>query len=736
MLKNLNDRQLEAVTKTEGPMLILAGAGSGKTKVLTTKIAYLIDELGVDSGNILAITFTNKAAKEMKDRVQILLDRPVDSMWIGTFHSICVRILRRNAGKIGYDNNFTIYDRADQLTLLKEVYKEMELSDKVIKPSTAISKISKAKNEAVKPEEYTEIYGNDFLELKVEEIYSLYEEKKKDNNSFDFDDLIVKAIELLNKDEDTLKYYQNKFRYVFVDEYQDTNRTQYELVRLFSGQHGNICVVGDGDQSIYGWRGADINNILDFEKDFNGADLVLLEENYRSTSEILNAANKVIKKNSKRKDKNLWTSREGGKKPIYKEVSSEDGEARAIVEWIDHLVYNGENLSEMAILYRTNAQSRQFEEALVYAQIPYMVVGGLRFYDRKEIKDILAYLRIIVNPKDDISLKRIINEPKRGIGAASIEKLEQAAASEWISIMEFIEKEPDFLSGRAGKGVLEFKNIIDKSQDFLSENRLSDAVKKIIETSGMIDELKRENTIESKSRLENIESFISAIGSYESQNPGDGLDDYLASVSLMSDVDKTDESKGGVNLMTIHAAKGLEYKTIFLTGVEEGIFPSKFSMEEDNVEEERRLFYVAITRAKDNLYLTSTTLRRHFGSLMPSIKSRFIDELEDSIEFEEEILRNTYSGSDVKKQFDGFKTIDREKERNYLKYDIEARRKNLKRVSKDDFKMGDKVKHKIFGIGTIINVKDADNGSLELMISFEKKGLKKLRSDLAPIERL
>lgn len=736
MLSNLNNRQLEAVSNTEGPMLILAGAGSGKTRVLTTKIAYLIDELGVDSGSILAITFTNKAAQEMKERVQKLLNRPIDSMWIGTFHSIAVRILRINAEKIGYTNNFTIYDRDDQRSLLKEIYSEINLSDKVIKYSTAIANISKAKTEGVSPEDYWEVYGDDFMNRKIADIYELYEKKKKEYNSFDFDDLIIKAIELLNCDDDTLSYFQRKFKYVFVDEYQDTNKSQYEMVKLFSGYHENVCVVGDGDQSIYGWRGADISNILDFEEDFPGAKVVLLEENYRSTSGILDAANRVIKNNEQRKDKNLWTSRTGGQKPIYKEVNSEDGEARAVVEWIDHLVYNGEKLSEMAILYRTNAQSRQFEEALVHAQIPYVVVGGLKFYERKEIKDLLAYLRIIVNPMDDISLKRIINEPKRGIGAAGLGKLEDAALNNGMSIVQFIMKTGSeaILGGKAASGLLEFKKIISKSVELLDEKSLAEAVHEIVNLTGIPADLKNEGTVESRTRLENIESFVSSIASYQAENPDADLEDYLASVSLMSDVDKTDAEKSGINLMTIHAAKGLEYKTIFLTGVEEGLFPSKFSIDEDNVEEERRLFYVALTRAKDNLYLTSTTIRRSFGQIIPSKKSRFVEELGDSIEEVENILRNKYSGSVVENYKETSEDVNWDK--NYLKYDIESRRESFKKSTMEEYMMGEKVKHKKFGIGTIINVNKKDDNTSELMISFENMGIKKLRSDLAPLERV
>ncbi|MDO5689266.1 MAG: 3'-5' exonuclease [Tissierellia bacterium] len=732
MLSKLNNRQLEAVEYTEGPMLVLAGAGSGKTRVLTTKIAYLIEKLGVYSGNILAITFTNKAAKEMKQRVGALLGSTVDGMWIGTFHAISVRILRMGAEKIGYSKNFTIYDRDDQKSLLKEIYGEMQLKDADLKYSGVISAISDAKNKEVTPEEYWEVYGNDQWATRIGAIYQRYERKKAEYNAFDFDDLIIKAIELLKKDPQTLDYYQRKFKYIFVDEYQDTNRSQYELVQLLSGFHKNLCVVGDTDQSIYGWRGADIHNILDFERDYPGAKTVLLEENYRSTQSILDAANRVIRNNEERREKNLWTDNDKGERPWYKQMDAEDAEGRSVVEWIDHLVYHGQRLSDMAILYRANSQSRQFEEALVRGGIPYVVVGGLKFYDRKEIKDLLAYLRIVINPEDNISLKRIINEPRRGIGAASIDKLEREAEDLGLSIYPYIKAHRNQLpvTGKADKGVQSFIALIEAAEGKLEKFGLVEGVSKIVESTGIPQELRMDGSVESRSRLENIESFISSIGAYLQDHPDADLEDYLASVSLMADVDKTSDVKSGVQLMTVHAAKGLEFDVVFLTGLEEGLFPSKFALDEGRLEEERRLFYVAVTRARKKLYLTATSLRRVYGELIQSKPSRFIEELEDTIEPVFEAKKVDYSlQTDWKRGEPPVGDTGR-----YLKYSLQDRKENIKRVQKDAYKIGDKVKHKAFGIGVVLNLTSNDNGEEEIMISFEKKGIKKLRTDLAPIE--
>lgn len=729
MLKNLNDRQLEAVTNTQGPMLVLAGAGSGKTRVLTTRIAHLIKDKGVDSRSILAITFTNKAAGEMKERVAELLHKDVSSMWIGTFHSIGSRMLRRGAEKIGYRPNFTIYDRDDQKTLLKEIYKEMDMDDKVLKFNTALSLISKAKNEGVEPSSYWETYGSDALSLTLARVYQAYEDKKIDYNAMDFDDLITKAIELLQKDTETRTYYQNRFEYIFVDEYQDTNGAQYEMVRILSEKFKNICVVGDNDQSIYGWRGADISNILNFENDFKDARVVLLEENYRSTQNILNAANEVIANNPNRKDKSLWTSKGQGQLPSYREFPSENNEARGLVDKMRSLRDQGHGYSTMAVLYRTNAQSRVLEEELINGGIPYRVIGGLKFYDRKEIKDIMAYLRLIVNPRDDIAFRRIINEPKRGIGSVSLEKFERAARADKFSPGQYISlpHSTNKLSSKAKEGFEDFRSIIEKSREALEAKDLFFAVKDIIDLTGIKDSLEAEKTIEAKSRLENIDSYLSSIASFIETNPGSSLEDYLAQVSLYSDVDKTEEASG-VSLMTIHSAKGLEYPIVFVSGLEEGLFPSKYSIDEGNIEEERRLFYVALTRAEDLLYLSSAQARRVFGQIMVSKKSRFVEELKDTIEWKEEEKHSFMEGSKLS-------TNPRDKSQNwdldYMKYGIKERKESLDKAQAHSLKLGDKVRHKKFGEGTIITIEDK-----EVLISFEKAGLKKLRSDIAPLEKL
>ena len=724
MLENLNENQLKAVKNTEGPMLVLAGAGSGKTRVLTTRIAYLIKEKNVDYRNILAITFTNKAAQEMKDRVEGLLGIDTRSMWIGTFHSIGVRILRRGAEDLGYTSNFTIYDRADQKTLLKEVYKDLDLKSDHLPYNSALAAISGAKNKGLGPEDFGEFSAGTLREEAIERVYRLYEKKKLDYNAMDFDDLIMKSIEVLKTDEEARKYYQDRFEYIFVDEYQDTNTAQYEMVKILSEKHKNLCVVGDQDQSIYGWRGADIRNIIDFEKDFKDASLVILEENYRSRPSILNAANELIKNNSERKDKVLFSSREDGEKPAYKNFMSENEEARALAEKMKDLRSEGIAYSNMAVLYRTNGQSRVIEEEMVNYGIPYKVVGGLKFYDRKEIKDILAYLNLLVNPRDEISFTRVINEPKRGIGDKTLGTIQWEAEARGMSSLAYVMEDEPGLSARAKKGLEEFKDIIKKSKVILEEKDLFFAIKDIIGYTGLASALELEDTVEARSRLENIDSFLSSIASFVETNPDADLETYLASVSLMSDVDKTEEA-AGVSLMTIHGAKGLEFPVVFVTGLEEGLFPSKFSIDEGNVEEERRLFYVAITRAEDRLYLSSASSRRVFGKMMSTRESRFIEELKDTIDYKEE-EHSSYMTKTNTNPRDKSQNWDL----NYLNYGLEERKKSLD-DKKDSYKLGDKVEHKKFGVGTIINIEDK-----EILISFEGLGLKKLRSDIAPLKKL
>ena len=728
LLYRLNKEQKEAVLTNDVPLLILAGAGSGKTRVLTTKIAYLIKEALVSEYNILAFTFTNKAAKEMKERVGQLLDKNISHMWIGTFHSICSRILRRDIDALGYSRNFTIYDTADQKTLLKEVFKELNIDDKLYKPSSVLGKISDYKNRFVTPQEVIDKSPYP-REQMVGEAYRLYEQKKSNNNALDFDDLILFTIKLLKENDDIRAFYSKLFRYVFVDEYQDTNKAQYELIRLFTELHDRICVVGDSDQSIYSWRGADISNILDFEKDYKDAKVILLEQNYRSTQNILDAANKLIKNNEERKDKNLWTDNKKGADIIYKTLNDGKEEAATVLNWIFQMKGAGYSYKEMAILYRTNAQSRLFEEKLMYEGIPHRVVGGLKFYDRKEVKDIIAYLNVLDNTDDDLSFKRIINVPKRGIGNKTLEKLEDFAFNRGLSMYDAT-YETDLENEISKASLKKLRDACDLLTDLINLSEalsVTDFVTEVYERSGYDKMLKASKTIEDKTRIENIESLINAIAEYEKDDPDATLSDYLQSVSLLSDVDKTLEEEG-VSLMTIHAAKGLEYDVIFLTGMEEGLFPSKRTLEEDGLEEERRLCYVAITRAKERLYISSSRSRMTYGQITPAIRSRFIDEIYSLLKDETKDVKADldYNFSD----YTYLKEIRRE-----IKEEVKQKIKERNEAQSWDYRVGDKVRHKKFGEGMIVQIKDMDEGK-ELMISFDKKGLKRLSSLVAPLEKI
>ena len=729
---NLNDRQNEALLQTEGPLLILAGAGSGKTKVVTSKIAYLIDEKKVYPSKILAITFTNKAANEMKERVASLINVDVDAMWIGTFHSICVRVLRRNIEKIDYTSNFSIYDRDDQITVVKEAIKELDVNKDVYKPRGIIEVISKQKNEGVTPDEYINQNYSNLYDRNTGELYRIYERKLKENNALDFDDLILKTVELLEKDEEVRNYYQEKFEYIFVDEYQDTNTSQYKLIRLFCRKDPNLTVVGDNDQSIYKWRGADISNILNFEKDFKDAKVILLEQNYRSTSNILNVANEVIKNNPNRKDKKLWTNKSEGHNVEYKEFNHSFEEEKGVVEKILHLNYRGYNYKDMAILYRTNAQSRGFEERLVREKIPYKIVGGLRFYDRKEVKDVIAYLRAIQNPDDDVAITRIINVPKRGIGTSSVDKLSEYATRNNMSLYNVINtlEDNEELNLRARKNIKEFSNLINLLINKKEELSISELISRVLYESKYIDELEKENTIEAKTRIENIKEFGSTAISFEKDNEDGTLEDFLSGVSLLSDVDKTSDAENGVKLMTIHAAKGLEFKIVFLVGMEEGLFPSGMSMDSDEeIEEERRLCYVAVTRAEERLFISSAKNRTLYGKTNPTLRSRFIDEMNNTIEIEE------VEDSKIKRSKNLVEVKD------FINYNPKNTIQNTKKVSTEikkeksslDVSIGDTVKHKKWGEGMIV-AKNAKGDDFEIVVSFDGKGLKKLMLSFAPIE--
>ena len=728
--EGLNDKQKQAVLHKNGPLLVLAGAGSGKTRVLTTSIANLIKNENVDSRNILAITFTNKAANEMKDRVSNLLGMDVSNLWIGTFHSICARILRMNIEKIGYTSNFTIYDTNDQKTLIKDIINELGYKDR-ISPRSAQNLISSLKNKSISPKEFLIIDGYYQNKNEYYEIYKLYEKRKFEYNALDFDDLIEKVLDLFAKDKETLKYYQYKFSYVYVDEYQDTNKSQYELIKYFAGYHNNVVVVGDADQSIYSFRGANINNILNFEKDFEDAKLIKLEQNYRSTSNILNTANSLIVNNINRKDKKLWTDNDNGDEVIYKSNSVESEESKFVVDEIKSLQNQGYGLEDIAILYRTNAQSRSFEESLMKNLIDYKVVGGLKFYDRKEIKDLISYLKIIVNPKDDLALKRIINEPKRGIGNKSIEQMEKIAADNEISILDLI-RNPLYdylLSDRLKKLAKKFYTPLSDIFENVENYKITDLINETLEKSGYLKALESSYSVEDRSRIDNINEFISAASEYEENNPEDTIYDYLENLSLISDLEKTEDSDQSVYLMTMHAAKGLEFPVVFVVGMDEGLFPGKRSIDEGNIEEERRLFYVGITRAREKLYLTSSQVRRAYGKPIYYKPSRFIDEIRENISE----LENSSIGQFTSKSFERASNEDymREKTRQSV---LDTK---LKERKKDDesYKIGDKIMHSKWGQGMIVQIKENEDGN-ELVVAFEKKGLKKLNQDYAPITKV
>lgn len=729
LLRNLNNEQKEAVITTNGAILILAGAGSGKTTVLTRKIAYLIENKLASEFDILAFTFTNKAANEMKDRVARLLEKNVEHMWIGTFHSICSRILRRNIEKIGYKQNFTIYDTQDSKQLIKQIMKDLKIDEKFLSASEVIYVISDSKNKFIKP---NELHEKAFYEKQrnIAQIYDEYEKRKKANNALDFDDLILKTISLLKKDDETLSFYSNKFKYVFVDEYQDTNKSQYELIKLFTKVHRNICVVGDSDQSIYSWRGADITNILNFEKDFKNAKVVLLEQNYRSTTKILDAANALIKNNIERKEKNLWTDNSVGEKPVYRNSSSEYEEASDIVLKIQQMQHKGYDLSEMAILYRTNAQSRILEEKLMENHISHKIVGGLKFYDRREVKDILAYLQFIANPDDNLSLRRIINFPKRGIGDTTLNNLEFFANQTNQSIFDaiFDDAISNELSKSTVKKLRDFGNEMLVFINLIDDYLITDLVEEIYEKSGYAKMLKSSKKVEDASRIENIAQLITAVAEFEKTHEGSTVYDYLQNVNLLSDVDKTDESSG-ISLMTIHSAKGLEYDVVFLVGMEDGLFPSLRTMEEGGLEEERRLCYVAITRAKEKLFISSSSTRTMYGRSSYTKRSRFIDEIIDYLDEEKPKFetRQIVSFADI---FDSF-----EMKRERIRKEIQDKKKRFEDSLNLNFNIGDTVMHKKFGKGMVISINAKSDGD-ELLVNFDTAGLKKLNAKLAKLKKI
>lgn len=665
MLENLNKQQLEAVQYINGPLLVLAGAGSGKTRVLTTRIAYLVNEKNINPNNILAITFTNKAANEMKERINNMLGYTY-GMQISTFHSFGLRIIKENYEALEYQKNFTILDSDDTLTLIKKIMKDLNIDVKAYNPKAIKNSISGAKNELLDAKGYAKYALSDFDE-KVNKVFEHYEKTLKTNNSLDFDDLLFLPIKLFKDNPDILEKYQDQFKYILIDEYQDTNKAQYILVKMISAKYQNICVVGDDAQSIYAFRGSDYKNILNFEKDYPNAKVVLLEQNYRSTKQILDCANDVIKNNKSGKLKNLWTKSEKGELPIYHTAYDEKDEARYVVNEIEKKIKNKEPLSEIAVLYRTNAESRNIEEFLRLKNIPYRVIGSFYFYNRKEIKDLIAYLKIIYNSNDDVSINRIINVPKRGIGLKTISDLNKKAYLENESIYNVID------SGKP----LEFKKLIDSIKEKQENLSLTELVDLILNESGMMDELKSEKSLEADIRIENLEEFKTITKHYEEQTGIASLEDFLAQISLVSDVEEYKNNSEVVSLMTVHSAKGLEFNTVFIIGLEEGLFPHRNSlMSVDEIEEERRLCYVAITRAKTNLYLLNASKRTIFGETGVNLVSRFINEIS------EEHLNIDNPKVNISKPFIKEDNIDEA-----LEYNI-----------------GDKIKHDKYGVGVVVQV--------------------------------
>ena len=633
ILKGLNDKQYEAVINTEGPCLVIAGAGSGKTKVLTHKVAYLIQEKNVAPWNILAITFTNKAANEMKERVAKLVGEQAKDIWMGTFHSICVKILRSHIDKIGFNTSFIIFDTSDQRTMIKRCLKEMNIDDKMFSEKSVQAEISNAKNEMLEPDQYTARNKGDFRKEKIAEIYEMYQKNLKENNAIDFDDIINFTIKILNENPEIKEYYSNKFKYVLVDEYQDTNKAQFTLVKLFAENNGNITVVGDNDQGIYSFRGADITNILNFEKDFPNSKVIKLEQNYRCTGNILKIANSVIKNNETKYDKKLWTENEIGNLPKIYSAENEYDEGNYIVEQIEHLRrQEGYDYSDFAVLYRMNTQSRAIEQILSRESIPYKVVGGLKFFERKEIKDIVSYLRLIQNPMDNISLIRVINEPKRGIGTASLDKISDLAAENATSMYEIIKNADQYMLNRVFLNSREFINVMEELRAKKDDMLVSELVKQTLKKTGYMKALEDEKTIEAENRIANLEEFLTVAMEFEKEEADNSLQNFLEGMTLSSDIDNLDEQEKSVTLMTLHSAKGLEFPVVFLVGMEEGIFPGYKSIgEPTGLEEERRLCYVGITRAKENLFLTCSKQRTTYGSTTYNQVSRFVKEIPEEL---------------------------------------------------------------------------------------------------------
>ena len=765
LINGLNDKQKEAVLATDGPCLVIAGAGSGKTKVLTHKIAYDI-ESGIKPWNILAITFTNKAANEMKERIEKLIGDAAKDLWMGTFHSICVRILRRYIDRIGYKTDFVIFDTSDQKTLIKECLKTLKVDDKIFTDRGVLSEISNGKNEMLEPKAYGVKYAGDFRKKTIAEIYELYQRRLRENNAIDFDDIINFTIKILSENPDVLDYYTEKFKYILVDEYQDTNKAQFTLVSLLASKYGNVTAVGDNDQGIYSFRGADISNILNFERDFPGTRIIKLEQNYRCTGNILKAANAVIKHNENKYDKKLWTENEEGHLPCIYCGEDEYDEGRYIVEQINHLkteeYYKN---SDFTILYRMNAQSRAIEDILMREGIPYKVIGGLKFYERKEIKDIIAYSRLIHNSADNLSLKRIINEPKRGIGKTSIEQIQEISDKTGNSMYEIIRNAQEYGLTRVFSNSRDFIEQIEYLKSKKDELKISDLIKETLNKTGYTKALENENSVEAETRIENLEEFLTVAIEFEEESADNTLAEFLENITLSSDIDGMEDQDNSITLMTLHSAKGLEFPVVFLVGMEEGIFPGyKTIGEPQALEEERRLFYVGITRAKQYLYLTCAKHRTIFGSTSYNQVSRFVKEIPEELlegyaevverksvdkeEFKDYGYRWSYGKGQTVKTFKMSeedksavaKTIGEQGTKSEYQYrTAESFLNSIKQnnqtndVDLSKYQVGQRVYHKKFGEGTITKLEQEGN-DVKVDLEFDKDGHKRLMAKFAGLE--
>lgn len=735
----LNPQQAEAVINTEGPMLIMAGAGSGKTKVLTCRVANLLQK-GVRPYRILAITFTNKAAAEMRERVNNMSGPAAKDVWLFTFHAFCARFLRMEIDKLpGYGGNFAIYDTADSQNLIKQILKEMNLDDKRFQPSGILSRISNAKNALQDAAAFARQAG-DFYEQKVADIYSRYEQKLQLNNALDFDDLLMLSIKLLQENKEVREKYQDRFDYLLVDEYQDTNHAQYLLTKFLAAKHRNICVVGDADQSIYGWRGADIQNILDFEKDYPDAKVIKLEQNYRSTQIILDAANAVIENNTGRKPKNLWTENKSGADIIYFQAVDERDEARFVIEQLQNLQRTeNKKLGDMAILYRTNTQSRIFEEMLIKSGISYNMVGGLKFYERKEIKDIIAYLRVIFNPADSLSLLRIINVPKRGIGDASLAKIQAYAAANNVSLFEAVSNAAaiDGLSSRFVSKLDDLAGIIFELMNLANEAPVEDLIDRVLRDTGYLEELENERTPQAQSRIDNLHELISVAQEFAASEEENNLENFLAHVALVSDIDDTELGEDAITLMTLHSSKGLEFPVVFLVGMEEGLFPhARTLMDETEIEEERRLCYVGITRAKEKLFLSSTKMRTIYGNTVTYPPSRFLQEIPAR-------LVKTIKRQERFSALENFKQVSEKYSARPQKpastFNPHSFMPQKPAAAAGDtgtrFNTGDRVSHSKWGEGMVVSVKDSPDGQ-EVKVAFAGAGVRSLLTKYAVLKKL